>query len=166
MSQAGIASITKAVPSIPTSFVTDNGTAVPAGNVLDVNGGPGVTTFGSGNQILIDVVTTGFTWNIVTSANNTVQIVKENGYICNGVSNVIFLLPPTPSVGDTFKILRNSANFQITQNASQQIRVGSQITTATTGTLTSNNAGDAVEVVYIGSNVFMSSSVIGTLTKT
>jgi hypothetical protein len=36
-------------PSVPTSFVTDNGTAIPAANILNVNGGPGISTSANPN---------------------------------------------------------------------------------------------------------------------
>ena len=43
-------------PSVPTSFVTDNGTAIPALNILNVNGGPGVVVSanpnGSNNMLI------------------------------------------------------------------------------------------------------------------
>ena len=43
-------------PSVPTSFVTDDGTAIPAGNILNVNGADGIVTSanpdGSNNLVI------------------------------------------------------------------------------------------------------------------
>jgi hypothetical protein len=39
--------------SVPTTFVTDSGNAVPALNILNVLGGTGITTSGAGNTITI-----------------------------------------------------------------------------------------------------------------
>lgn len=44
MSQAGQLVSGNTPPAVPTSFVTDNGTAIPAANILNVLGGPGVQT--------------------------------------------------------------------------------------------------------------------------
>ena len=38
---------------VPTMFVTDNGTAIPSAHVLNVLGGPGISTSGSGNTVIV-----------------------------------------------------------------------------------------------------------------
>ena len=53
MSQAGIVDFEGTHPQVPTSFVTNSGTAIPIGNVLEVLGINGITTSGSGNTVTI-----------------------------------------------------------------------------------------------------------------
>ena len=53
MSQSGLIDIEAAVPTIPTSFDTDSGTAIPVVNVLEVLGGAGIDTTGAGNTVTI-----------------------------------------------------------------------------------------------------------------
>lgn len=54
MSQAGtINSSTTVNPAVPTSFVEDIGIAVPVANILNILGGVGITTSGSGNTVTI-----------------------------------------------------------------------------------------------------------------
>lgn len=69
MSQAGPLNATGDNPQIPTSFVTDSGTAVPLLNVLDILGGTGISTSASGNTIFISA--TGGTTNIQTLTGNS-----------------------------------------------------------------------------------------------
>lgn len=147
-------------------IVTNSGTASPIAGTIEILGGTDITTSAAGNVVTITFTgTTGaFTWNVVTSANNIVQLVASNGYICSGVSQVIFLLPLAPTVGDEFKIVSYTSKFQITQNGGQQMRLGTQITTAGSGTVTSNSAGDTVDFVYVGGNVFLELDMQGTLT--
>ena len=168
MSQAGIAKITDQIlpPDVATIYVCDVGSAVPAANILDVLGGSGAQTVGIGNRITINVNTTGFTWNVVTSSSptNPIQILSENGYSCQGASLVTFILPLAPAFGDTFIVASTTSRFQINQNGAQQIQIGNAYSTAGSGNCTSNTVGDFIELVYMGSNIFQSFAPQGTLT--
>lgn len=53
MSQGGPLDIETTNPQIPTTFDTDSGSAVPLANVLEVLGGEGIDTSGSGNTVTI-----------------------------------------------------------------------------------------------------------------
>jgi hypothetical protein len=153
MSQAGIASITRSNPSIPTQFTTDSGIAIPVSNNLNVFGGAGATTSGSGDTITITIVSSGFTWNVVNSAMNPVSLVLENGYIAKGSGIVQFVLPAAASVGDTFFILGYGNLWTLTQNAMQQIFLGSSSTTAGVGgSISATQIKDTVEIVCVTAN--------------
>jgi hypothetical protein len=151
--------------SVPTTFDEDTGSASPIANVINIVGGVGISTTGSSNTITIDSISSGFTWNVVTSADNPVTILPQNGYICTGIAQVQFTPPILPAVGDTFKIVAYTAPFLLTPNASQTIQIGTTLGQAgATGTLNSNGTGDFLTLVYIGTNNFSADAVQGTFT--
>ena len=134
-------------PSVATEYDTNSGNAVPALNVLNIVGGSGISTTGSGNTITINASATGFTWNVITAA--TATMATSNGYICNRNSGVLLSLPVLASVGDTFKVtnINNIGNWTIQQNASQYIQFGNVQTTVTTGSISSTQVGDSIEII-------------------
>lgn len=165
MSQAGALSIDDAdlPPDVPLIFDGNIGSASANNNVLNIIGSGGALVSASGNTITISVGGS-FTWNPVTSTDNIVQIQSSNGYVCKGVSQVIFLLPLSPNFGDEFIIVSDTATFRINENGSQVMRIGAVVSTAGSGYLTSNTVGDLLQMVYVGSNKFIAFSPQGSLT--
>ena len=153
MSQSGVIDIVQNTPSIPTTFVTDSGNAIPVLNTINILGGIGITTSGSGNTITISVMSSGFTWHVVTSASNPTTLVKENGYIAKGAGVVTFVLPPAAGVGDTFNIVGYGNLWTLTQNAGQTVTLGTRTTTAGVGgSVTATMVTDSIELVCVTAN--------------
>lgn len=154
MSQAGELDVVDSHPEIATQFVTDSGTAIPSANILNVLGGSGVTTTGSGNTILIDATGASFTWQVVTSADNPVTLSNGVGYIVKGGSSVQFVLPAAAIIGDSFKILGTANLWTVAQNAGQSITIGMLTTTVGVGgSVTATMISDGIELVCVTTNL-------------
>lgn len=74
MSQAGVINLAAGPvpPAVPTQFTEDTGIAVPVGNNLNVFGGSGVSTSGSGSTVTISIK------NSVTSNVTTIGAVTAD----------------------------------------------------------------------------------------
>lgn len=166
MSQSGPLNDSGENPEVPIEFVANTGVAEASHNVLEILGSGAITTTASGNIITITSSSTGFTWNTITSATNPTQILVDNAYITSGASQCVLILPLSASVGDTFIVTGYTSNFQITQNANQNIIFGFQTsTTGGTGSISSTGFGDHVSVVCIVANlVFKIFDSMGNLT--
>lgn len=146
MSQAGIASVTLAYPSIATSYVTDSGTAIPASNTINVIGGSGIVTSGSGSTVTI-TSSASVIWQ-TTSSSGTLSV--DNGYVCIAPGGALSLaLPAVSSVGDFIAItLDGATSWTVTQGAGQQIRFGNlETTSGAGGSLASTDQGDTIRMV-------------------
>lgn len=151
MSQAGINDILNVAPSVPTSFVTDMGTAIPASNVIQIVGGPGVQTIGGGNTITINI-TSAVTWLTVSAADNPVTMQPQFGYIVVGGATVNFTLPAAMAVGQNIKIEGSGAMFTIAQNAFQSMFLGIVSSTIGGGNMESTTIFDAIELLCVTAN--------------
>ncbi len=91
----------------------------------------------------------GMTWNEVTGTTQAADV--DNGYIANNAALVTVTLPTTAAVGSVVRIAgKGAGGWKLAQNASENIRFGSTITTTGTGGyLESTDDFDAVEVLCI-----------------
>lgn len=55
-------------PVVPTSFVSDSGVAIPVLNILNVVGGTGITTTGSGNTLVVKLANSGVSFTTTVGA--------------------------------------------------------------------------------------------------
>jgi hypothetical protein len=114
--------------------VTDN-TQSPVGTTKKV------TIQQIGNYIMLNNA-----WITVTAGPVTLQ--PNTGYISNGLSLIIFTLPLTANVGDSYLIRGVGPGlFQIGQNVGQQTIFGAGVTSiGTGGYILSTNVGDCINI--------------------
>jgi hypothetical protein len=156
MSQAGIASLSKATPTIPTQFTEDSGVAVPAANNLNIFGLSGSKTFGAGSTVTIKSPPFSQVGSSGTSSLNTGEIVT---------AAVTRTLPASAGLadGDLFIYVCTTAGALVIQAVgAQKIRIGTLLSSAA-GTATSTAIGDSVTLRFDATQgFFMAVSVIGT----
>jgi hypothetical protein len=114
-------------PVIPTSFTTDAGIATPALNNINVFGGAGTKTSGSGSTITINVVNDGFPWS---DEAVSFAAASQNGYFCTG--SLTATLPLTAGLAngatiifyvDTFSQITILAQADQTINLSNNLSI-------------------------------------------
>jgi hypothetical protein len=163
MSQSGNTSSGNVIPpAVPTSFVTNGGTAIPVGNVLNVIGSGGTTTSGAGNTVTVITAAGLFNWfDQAVSFNAVVNV----GYFCTAA--LTLTLPAVPAQGNEIAIECDTAGVvTILANAGQRISIGG-VSSAIGGTAKSTSSGDNVVLVYRAATaVWHSISSEGTLTIT
>ncbi|QZA59474.1 hypothetical protein [Candidatus Rhabdochlamydia porcellionis] len=153
---------TGAAPAFATLTLSGGLTQTPGANSLTLTAPPititgnGVTVTGSpvslGGAVTLTVAAGGTPWINVTGTTQTIS--TNTGYIADNAAQVVFTLPATAALGDTFYITgkgsAGTAGWQLKQNASQQIFFGSSSTTAGTGgSLTSTNQLDSIRAVCV-----------------
>lgn len=132
-------------PSVPTSFVTDSGTAIPVANILNVIGGTGTTTSGSGNTLTVTVKNEGFTWS---EQNANFPAAIQNGYFSNAALTVTLPITAGLVIGNTVIVYVDTTSpVMIQANTGQMIQVGSGVSSPG-GTATSSTKGSILELIF------------------
>ncbi len=77
----------------------------------------------------------------------------NEGYFINGVGLITVQLPPIAALGDTVVFWDVGGNgFRVTYQAGQDILLGTNFTTTTTGNASSTALGDKLEIVCYSAN--------------
>ena len=96
-------------PSVPTSFVTDIGTVIPAGNVVNVNGGPGVQVIANpngSNNMVVDITEISPAYTNVTNAMSPYTVTATDYFISvDATAGMVTInLPDSPAANRQFII--------------------------------------------------------------
>lgn len=134
-------------PTVPQQFTTDNGIAIPAANNLNVFGGTGAATSGSGNTITITVKNEGFTWS---EQNANFNAAVQNGYFCNAALTATLPASAGLVIGNTVIIYVDTTGVVVIQaNTGQMIQVGNSVSApGGTATSTLNVKGQILELIF------------------
>ena len=154
-------------PAIPTSIVTDSGTATPALNSFSIVGAGGITTSASGSTVTVTGGASALAWTEVTGTSQAMAV--NNGYILNNSGLVTATLPATAAVGQIVAVVgKGAGGWRIAQNAGDQIRLGSSASTiGVTGHIDSTNQWDCIELICtIANDEWTARSVIGNISFT
>lgn len=142
--------------SVPTTFTTDSGNAVPSGNILNVLGLSGSKTSGAGNAVTVKSPPFSQVGSSATSSLNTGEFVT---------AAVTRTLPASAGLanGDLFIYSCTTAGALVIQAVgTQKIRIGSLLSSAA-GTATSTAIGDSVTLRFDATQgFFMAVGVVGT----
>jgi hypothetical protein len=130
--------------------------------------GAGITITNAANSITIaETNPSGFPWTDVTGATQTLAV--NNGYVTDH-TNVTYTLPASGVLGDTIIIVGKLGITTISQNANQQILMGSASSTVGVGgSVAGTNVGDCITLICItagASTVWRAKSFVGNWTVT
>lgn len=115
-----------------------NGRTFQAGAGITISNPDGI----AGNPTF-SATAAGFTWNDITGGSATVA--AENGYYADSGSLTTFTLPTNNALGDTIIINgKGAGGWKVVYGALQNIIIGNQASTATTGNIASTNQYDVV----------------------
>ena len=129
--------------------------------------GTGVSITSAAGSITIAVTGGGFTWTDVTTATQALSV--QNGYLTDRGAGVTYTLPAAAAaIGDVIIIDGKLGLTTISQNAGQQILIGSSSSTiGVGGSVAGTNVGDCITLRCITSgtsSVWRAESLMGNWT--
>lgn len=153
MSQAGLLDVENSYPQIPTLFVTDSGSAIAILNEIDIIGGEGIDTFGSGKTITVvgETATAGATAllaNLGVASFNSADFDVVNGFV---------------SISSTFggiqEILTDSGLPAVIPNLTGTVEIRGGIGTQTSGTSPSNVVTINTNLASLGGTILITNAI-------
>lgn len=142
-------------PTVATSYVTDSGTAVPAANILNVNGGDGIEVSANpngSNNILISLTTEAVEYTNVTFAMSPYTVLSTDYFLSVDASAgaVTINLPDAPITNKQF-VIKDRLGFANTNTITIKSLTGaSTIDGQATYSFTDNY--ESLECLYHSSN--------------
>lgn len=139
-------------------YIGSTGASPAAGTIT----GTAIAVSVGAGTLSLGVTGGGLTWNNVTGATQTVF--SRNGYIANRGTLVTFTMNGT-NIGDVARIVgKGAGGWTLLPTGSQIFYFGNTASTVTTGSLSSTNSGDCVELVALSSTEIIVMSSIGNIT--
>jgi|SRR5277367_150685 len=131
-------------------LIIGNTSGTPTAATLTAGSGISITN-GTGS-ITIATTDVANNWTVVTGTTQAMAV--NSGYISNNAGLVTLTLPSTAAVGSIIQMQGLGAGgWQIAQNASQLIHIGSSVTTTGTGGyLASTNQYDSLTLLCVVAN--------------
>ena len=129
--------------------------------------GTGISISNAAGSITINSTGSGLAWTDVTGTTQAMAV--DSGYLADNASLVTLTLPTTAAQFSIIRVAgKGAGGWTIAQNAGQSIILGnSQTTAGVTGSLSSTNQNDTVELIAsVGgaSTVWTALAAIGNLT--
>ena len=114
--------------------------------------GAGISIGNAGGSITISTTDVANSWTVVTGTTQAMAV--NSGYISNNAGLVTLTLPSTAAVGSIIQMQGLGAGgWQIAQNASQLVHIGSAVTTTgISGFLASSNQYDSLTLLCVVAN--------------
>lgn len=141
-------------PSVPTSFITDNGTVIPAANIVNVNGSNGVTVTANpnlSNNMLVTLTQVAPSYVNVVGPATYVVTATDYFISCNTSGGVITIqLPNSPTLYDTFVVKDRTGNA-LTNNITVTTVGGVVLIDGSTSYIFDENY-ESIEVLFNGTS--------------
>ena len=153
-----ISPIQETVPGTNGQVLLGSSGAAPAFGTITSTGGTISFTTGANSLNMEAAGSGGFLWTEVTGTSQAMAV--NSGYIANHSTLVTLTLPTVSAVGNMIKVVgKGAGGWTVTYTTNQIINFGAVNTTITTGSLSSTNQYDSIELVCTVANLAWTMSV-------